>query len=155
MPKLSRIIDLAVARGDKITNTFSGTTRISEYNGFLVGDTFTLPNTYVVYTRKFGDYETQYILVQTGEDEWKEFYPSTFRKNRAEYTESLTPTGKRFRTLGTATELFNQHESIQLGMEALAGKTLTISAIKMIRTIDYNRPEQLIYTQILTIDIVE
>lgn len=156
MSKLTKMVEAATARGDKKLNAFTGAVRDPEISGFVVGDTFKLPDTFEVYEQNFGTGSAQYILVECGPDNFKQFFPSTFSKSRAIYNEDLTPTGNRARTQGTATELYLQSGSVQAGMEALraTGKKLKISAIDTIRSLRYDRPE-LQNVQIMTIDLAD
>lgn len=157
MSKLSKMVEAAKARGDKKMTEFSGAVRDPEISGFEKGDEFALPVTFEVYEQSFGNGSgsAQYILVECGPDNFKQFFPSTFSKSRAEYNEDMTPTGKRVRTKGTATELYLQSGSVQAGMEALraTGKKLKITKIEPARTLKYDG-SGLQNVQILTIDLV-
>jgi hypothetical protein len=144
----------ALANGDQKVTGFTGGVRNLDNPSFEKGDTFTIPETFEVYEHKIGENKAQYIFVQVGENNTKQFYPSTLTKSRLVYNEDGTPTTNRVHTMGTAAELFRTAGSVEEGMNLLKGKTLKISDIQTIRTIRYGTTS-LMNTQIPVIDIVE
>ena len=98
--------------------------------------------------------KAQYIFVEVENNGYKTvkpFYPSTMTKTRAIYNEDGTPTGAHMSSKGSAVDEFRKHFSVQEAMEALAGKTLVVSEIELIRTLKFGRNE-LTDSQIPTID---
>lgn len=159
MSTFQKLESAAKARGDRKLNSFSGATRDPELNGFVEGDTFTLPANFdgQVYEMNIGTGTAQYILVNVGtekEPDYKQFFPSTFWKSRAICTETGELTGKRAKTEGNATAEFLKHGSVHEGMMALATKTLKITKIDSHKTRSFNDPKRVVDAQFFTIDIV-
>lgn len=144
----------AKARGDKKVNGFSGEIRSLENLGLEVGDTFTIPETFDIYEQKIGENSAQYIFVTLSNGNVKPFYPSTFTKRRTVYNEDGTSTGEFKYTLGSAAELYRSKGSVQAGMEALKGLSLTVSNIDLVPTLRYGTTSMM-KAQIPTIDIVK
>lgn len=154
MAKLEVEMARAKAAGDKKTTGFKGAQRSLENVSLETGDQFTFPTQYEVYEQKIGDNTAQYIWVTLADGNAKRFYPSTFTKSRTVYNEDGTSTGERKFTIGTAAEEYRKYGTVEDGMKALAGKTVKVSDMEIIRTLRFGTTS-LMNTQIPTIDFVE
>lgn len=151
---IEKEVERNLARGDKRVSNFTGAQRSLENLGLEKGDTFTFPNDYEVYEQKIGTSTAQYILIELTNGKVKPFYPSTFTKSRAVYNEDLTLTGQRVYTTGTAAELYRQYPTVEEGMNALKGITITVKDIMEVRTLRYGTQE-LINAQMPVLELVE
>lgn len=155
MINLEAAIAYSEARGDQKINGFSGEIRPVENLGLEKGDTFTFPEKFDnVYKGKLNGYDVEYIYVTLANGTVKPFYPSTFTKRREVYDEDGAGTGEWIHTQGTAADLYRRYGSVAQGMQALAGKTLTVTDLIPVRTLRYNS-EVLTTNFIPVIDIVK
>lgn len=154
MASLTTEMTRAKARGDKQVNGFTGAVRSLENNVLEVGDVLTIPEKLEVFEQKIGDGVAQYIFAQLENGNVKPFYPSTFTKQRTIYNEDGSSTNERVFTQGTAAEKFREYGSVQEGMEALKGKKIKVTDMKIVRTLRYGSTS-LMNAQIPTIDLVD
>lgn len=154
MAQLAVEVARALANGDKKVAAFKGGVRSLENVALEVGDQFTFPTEFEVYEQKIGDNTAQYIWVTLANGNAKRFYPSTFTKVRTVYNEDGTSTGERKFTTGTAAEEYRKHGTVQDAMQAMAGKTVKVTAMEDVRTLRFGTTS-LMNTQIPTIDFVE
>ena len=143
----------AKANGDKKVSGFKGAQRSLENVALEKGDRFTFPQSYDVYEQKIGENTVQYVWVEINGNA-KKFFPSTFTKSRTIYNEDGTSTGERVHTLGTAADKYREFGTVEEGMKALAGKTVEVSDVQVVRTLRFGT-SSVMNTQIPTIDIVE
>lgn len=151
----SLVIEMARAKanGDKKVSGFKGAQRSLENVALEKGDKFTFPQSYDVYEQKIGENTVQYVWVEINGNA-KKFFPSTFTKSRTIYNEDGTSTGERVHTLGTAADKYREFGTVEEGMKALAGKTVEVSDVQVVRTLRFGT-SSIMNTQIPTIDIVE
>lgn len=159
MGTLIQEVQRANARGDKSQKGFTGAIRNLENTGVELGDKFKIPEgDFEVRVQKIGNNEAEYIFVELLNEpgQYKQFYPSTFTKNRYVYNEDGTRVEPRQRveTKGTATDLFKKYGGVEEGMKALQGKTLEVTNMEEVRTVRFGTTS-LMNAQIPTIDIVE
>lgn len=154
MAQLAVEVARALANGDKKVAAFKGGVRSLENVALEVGDQFTFPTEFEVYEQKIGDNTAQYIWVTLANGNAKRFYPSTFTKVRTVYNEDGTSTGERKFTEGTAAEKYREYGTVQEAMQAMAGKTVKVTALESVRTLRFGTTS-LMNTQIPTIDFVE
>lgn len=130
---------------------------------FNEGDVFTIPEKFQV-RKTFikgstGLNAAEYIFVETESGNAIKLFPGTFTKHAAVYNEptSVTAmpmgTGEIVRTSGSAVELYKSKNSVQEGMEALAGKKIKVSKLTPVRTLRYGTTS-LKTTMIGTFDLV-
>lgn len=119
-----------------------------------VGDQFTFPTEYEVYEQKINGNTAQYIWITLVNGNAKKFYPSTFTKSRIVCDEDGTPTGERKYTTGTAAEEYRRHGTVDEAMRALAGRTVKVTNIEIIRTLRFGTTS-VMSTPIPTIDFVD
>ena len=143
----------AKANGDRPVAGFTGGQRSLDNVALEVGDKFTLPEKYTVYETMIGENKAEYIWIEVN-GMAKKFFPSTFTKSRRVYNEDMTPTETRVHTNGTAAELYRQFGTVKEGMEALAGKTVVVSDIQTIRSLNFIGT-RVVNVQIPVIDLVE
>lgn len=153
MSTLAVEIARAQASGDRPVAGFTGAQRSLDNVALEVNDKFTFPETYKVYKTKIGEREAEYIWIECG-GKAKKFFPSYFTKSRRIYNEDMTPTEERAFTQGTAAEMYRQFGTVKEGMEALAGKTVVVTRIDVIRTLNFEGT-RMVNAQIPTIDLVE
>lgn len=170
MASLSFEIARAQANGDVISNeagSFNSSMRSLENQGLEVGDTWKFPSDgYKVCKTKVGNTENvEYIWVVLTNGNAKKFFPSTFMKARTIYELDeksrpkivMTADGKPMRamTTGTATDEYRKHPTVNDAMNALAGRTVTVSAIETKSTLNYNDSSRVQNTQFCKIDFVD
>lgn len=137
---------------------FSGEMRDQEVLTFKEGDEFTIPEVFEVLGIKLpgSDIPVQFILVSVngvdGKNVIKRFFPSTFWKNRMEYTADKVPTDHRYLVSGTAVDFVHKYGTVAEAMDALKGKKLRISKMITITTLSIRG--NLARTSIPTIDLV-
>lgn len=141
------------------STTFSKPMRSFEYMSFEVGDIITLPTPpFKVFKRAIGSNVAEYVIVEVksavGVESAKQFYPTVFTKRRPIYNEDKTPTGASEITKGTAAEKARKFATIQEAMEALAGKKIKVSNIKIIRTLNFERTN-VVDDKIMTLDFLD
>ena len=154
-------------RGITPVSEFEGNQRSIDFNGFIEGDSFTVPETFEVYSQKFGRGENansaQFIYVdvtaKSGEKYVKQLFPSSFNKSVEVYEDTpsgqpLKSTGNRETAEGTAIDKFREFVTVQEGMEQLAGKKLVVSKVKRVTTKRYDR-DQLYSSQLLVLDFAK
>lgn len=153
MGTLAVEIKRAEESGDKKVNGFSGAVRSVETTALEVGDEWTFPTQYEVWSQKVGEHTAQYIFIDI-KGNAKRFYPSTFTKARAIVDEDGTTTGKRAITGGSAAELYRTCGRVEDGMNLLAGKKVRVTNVVTVRTLRYGTTN-VVDAQIPTIDLVD
>ncbi len=168
---------LAEKRGDQtVGNSFSGIIRDFDFNGLIVGDEFSIPETYDVKKQKMRGTDregnpiyAEYIFVET-QNGVKQFFPGMFSKNVMVYEQTNpgeplrnaknadgTPVWKH--VVGTATEEFRRAmPDVNEGMQNLAkackaGKKVKIVGSTPVLTKAFGR-DALTKANIYTIDLV-
>lgn len=168
MANLEFEIARATANGDvkSTSEGFSTKMRSLENQGLEAGDTWTFPEKFDIYTTTVGSTEgVEYIWIELTSGNAKKFFPSTFMKSRTLYEldEKQRPrvlldknkVPMRACTTGNATEEFRKHPTVNEAMQALAGKTVTVSKIDTKPTLNYNDSSKLQQTQFCEINFVK
>lgn len=129
--------------------------RAPDVNHLELGDEFTIPKNFQVFTHTFNNREVEYIRVQLKNGKYKDFYPAIFYKFKSIVDDEGIPTGKRAYTKGTATDLFLLQGNLMKGMEALKGRTLRITNIEFVKILPYGGTNTYALHPVLTIDLVD
>ncbi len=125
-----------------------------EFFGLEKGDQFTVPQEFEIWEEVLNGTRLQYIEITLTTGVVKHLYPNVFIKCRTVYAEDGTTTGERASSNGTAVNLFRSCKTVQEGMDALRGKTLKVTDMRIVRTLRFGTTS-LMDARLPTIDIVE
>ena len=149
MASLQDYIKREYAKGNQTQNMFDGDVpRIS--TNFEVGDIFTLPTKYLVFIERIERAVNQFIFVETKSGEVRKLYPLQLSRKVRIYNTDGSYSGIA-QANGTASQLYMSHLTVQEGMEALSGKTIRVSKITSVQTMQF---DNLHYRTVYTFDLV-
>lgn len=141
----------AIANGDYRVSDFSGAVKAMESFGFEEGDVFTVPTEFNVFCQRVGGCISEYIFVVTQDDQVRKLYPSHFTR-RVRKHDGSDWVGYVC-AKGTACDLYRKFGSIGEAMDALKGKTIRVSNVERVLTLD-PYTDNIRYRTVYTFDLV-
>lgn len=141
----------AITNGDCRVSCFSGAVKAMTSFGFEEGDVFTVPTEFDVFCQQVGDIRNEYIFVITQDDQVRKLYPSHFTRRVRKHD------GYNWRgyvcAKGTACDLYREFGSIREAMDALKGKTIRVSNVERVPTLNPHTGS-IHYRTVYTFDLV-
>lgn len=127
---------------------------------FAVGDTFTIPNEFMVYTMQIGDNEVEYMPIEVrnskGNKRFMNLFPSVLWKYAFEVDKDGNRRGMRpIVTEGSVYDAIKSFPTVDSRMDALRGSTIKVTNVKDVRTLRFGTTDKTIITSIYRYDFVD
>lgn len=126
---------------------------------FVVGDTFTIPNEFSVYTMQIGDNEVEYIPIEVrdskGSKRFTNLFPSILWRCAFEVDEKGSRVSTRpIVTGGGVYDAIRNFPTVDSRMDVLRGSTIKVTEVKDVRTLRFGTTDETIITPIYSYDFV-
>lgn len=127
---------------------------------FAVGDTFTIPDEFMVYTMQIGDNEVEYMPIEVrnseGNKRFMNLFPSILWRCAFEVDKDGNRLGMRpIVTEGSVYDAIKNFPTVDSRMDALRGSTIKVTKVKDVRTLRFGTTNETIITPIYSYDFID
>lgn len=126
---------------------------------FAVGDTFTIPDEFSVYTMQIGDNEVEYMPIEVidskGSNRFMNLFPSILWRCAFEVDKNGNRVSTRpIVTGGEVYDAIKNFPTVDSRMDVLRGSTIKVTGEKDVRTLRFGTTDETIITPIYSYDFV-